>query len=159
MQDVQQTDVSSASGMITESDDECDTIVRTGESSSRVLDVSNVPQSLGLSINLSFLSSTPNSTTTTTAPPQSTDPTTALPQSTDPFRQPVGPTHILPSTATPKDFFGQVFTDDLLRHIVDQTNLYVRQNPPSSSRYKWFDISVEELKAFIGVRIVMGLNV
>lgn len=107
MQDVQQTDVSSASGMITESDDECDTIVRTGESSSRVPDVSNVPQSLGLSINLSLLSSTPNSTTTTTAPPQSTDPTTAPPQSTDPFRQPVGPTHILPSTATPKDFLAK----------------------------------------------------
>lgn len=88
--------------MIAESDDE--TMVRTGESSSKVPDVPNVPQSLGLSINLSFLSSTPNSTTTTTAPPQSTDPTTALPQSTDPFRQPVGPTHILPSTATPKDF-------------------------------------------------------
>ena len=25
--------------------------------------------------------------------------------------------------------------------------------------YKWFDITVEELKALIGVRIVMGLNV
>ena len=37
-----------------------------GESSSRVPDV---PQCLGLSINLSLLSSTPNYTTTTTAPP------------------------------------------------------------------------------------------
>ena len=42
---------------------------------------------------------------------------------------------------------------------MEQTNLYARQNPPFSSRYKWFDITVEELKAFIGVRIVMGLNI
>ena len=52
-----------------------------------------------------------------------------------------------------------MFSDDLVRHIVEQTNLYARQNPPSSSRYKWFDITVEEPKAFIGVRIIMGLNV
>ena len=67
------------------------TTVRGGESSSRVPDV---PQCLGLSINLSLLSSTPNYTTTTTAPPESTDP----------FRQPVGPTHLLSSTTTAIDF-------------------------------------------------------
>ena len=52
-----------------------------------------------------------------------------------------------------------MFDDDLFRHIVDQTNLYANQKPPSSSRYRWFDTSIEELKAFIGVRILMGLNV
>ena len=82
----------------------------------------------------------------------------AAAKGTDPFRHPVGPTHILPSTATAIDFFGQVFSDDHLRQT-KQINLYARQNPPSSSHYKWFDITVEELKTFIGVRIVMGLNV
>lgn len=51
---MQQTDASSVSGIIAESDDEEDTTVRRGESNSRVPDV---PQSLGLSINLSLLSS------------------------------------------------------------------------------------------------------
>ena len=67
---MQQTDVSSASDIIAESNNEHGTTVRRGESSSRVPDV---PQCLGLSINLSLLSSTLNSTTTT-APPQSADP-------------------------------------------------------------------------------------
>ena len=39
VQDVQQTDVSSASGVIAESNDERGTTVRRGESSSRVSDV------------------------------------------------------------------------------------------------------------------------
>ena len=55
MQDVQQIDVSSASGIIAESNDELGTTVRRGESTSRVPDV---PQGLGLSINLSLPSST-----------------------------------------------------------------------------------------------------
>lgn len=118
--------------MCVESDDEGDTSDRA-------------PQTLGLSINLSLLCSTPAAPT--------------VPPVAGTFSEPVGPRNILPGVATPVDFFGQVFDEDLLRHIVDQTNLYARQNPPSSSRYRWFDISIQELKAFIGVRIIMGLNV
>ena len=135
MQDQLQIDVSPVSGVIAESKDEEDS--------------SDVPHSLGLSINLSVLSNPPTSASTT---PTHT-------HRVDPFRQHFGPTHVLPSTAKPIDFFGQVFDDDLFRHIVDQTNLYALQNPPSSSHYRWFDTSIEELKAFIGVRILMGLNV
>ena len=127
--------MSPVSGVIAESEDEEDS--------------SDVPHGLGLSIKLSVLSNPPTSASTT---PTHT-------HRVDPFRQHFGPTHVLPSTTKAIDFFGQVFDDDLFRHIVDQTNLYALQNPPSSSRYRWFDTSVEELKAFIGVRILMGFNV
>ena len=49
----------------------------------------------------------------------------------------------------------QIFNDDLFRHIVEQTNLYVRQKCTAS--YKWEDLTVPELKAFIGVWIFMGI--
>ena len=72
-----------------------------------------------------------------------------------PFVEPVGPTKPLPSTATAINFFSQIFDDDLFRHIVEQTNLHVRQKRAAS--YKWEDLTVRELKAFIGVWIFMGL--
>ena len=40
-------------------------------------------------------------------------------------------------------------------HIVEQTNLYVRQK--SAASYKWEDLTVPELKAFLGVWIYMGI--
>ena len=48
----------------------------------------------------------------------------------------------------------QIFDDDLFRLIVEQTNLYVRQKHAAS--YKWEDLMVPELKAFIGICIYMG---
>ena len=78
MQDGLQIDVSPVSGVIAESEDE--------------EDHSGVPQSLGLSINLALLSNPPTSTSTT--------PTHKV----DPFRQHLGPTHVVPSTAKGIDF-------------------------------------------------------
>lgn len=49
----------------------------------------------------------------------------------------------------------QIFDDDLFRHIVEQTNLYVRQKRAAS--YKWEDLTVPELKVSIGVCIYMGI--
>ena len=40
-------------------------------------------------------------------------------------------------------------------HIVEQTNLYVRQKHAAS--YKWKDLMVPQLKAFFGVWIYMGI--
>ena len=89
-------------------------------------DSSDVPHSLGISINLSVLSNPPTFASTT---PTHT-------HRVDPFRQHFEPTHVLPSTAKAIDFFGQVFDDDLFRHIVNQTDLYAQQDPPSSSCYR-----------------------
>ena len=71
---------------------------------------------------------------------ESTTPSTssATPFAHPPFSCtcPVGPVSLLESDATPFDFFSLFFDNDITDHIVDQTNLYARQNPPSA-RYKW----------------------
>lgn len=109
-----------------------------------------VPNRLGISIDLTNLSHCP-----TTPAPSTATTGTAAPLRGDPFVEPVGPTKPLPSAATAIDFFEQNFDDDLLRHIVDQTNLYVQQK--RSAQYKWSNLTVPELKAFLGVAILMGI--
>ena len=74
------------------------------------------------------------------------------------FSEPVGPTQILPASATAIKFFMQIFDDSLFQHIVDQTNLYVSQMPSRSARYGWYDTTVTEMKAFVGVLLLMGIH-
>ena len=95
-------------------------------------DVSVVPTRLGISINLSNLGHHP-----TTPAPSTATAGTAAPLRGDSF---VGPTKPLASTATAKDFFEQNFDDDLLRNIVDQTNLYVQQK--CLAQYKWSNLTI-----------------
>ena len=102
--------------------------------------------SLGISINLSNL-------THPVPPPSTTTASAAIPLRGDPFVEPVGPTTPLPSTAQAVDFFGQNFDDDLFRHIVRETNLYASQK---RSKWRW-PLTVPELKAFLGVWIIMGI--
>ena len=74
------------------------------------------------------------------------------------FSEPVGPTQILPASAMAIKFFMQIFDDSLFQHIVDQTNLYVSQMPSRSARYGWYDTTVTEMKAFVGVLLLMGIH-
>ena len=73
------------------------------------------------------------------------------------FTECVGPVQSLPSSATSMDYFNLLFTDNMFDHIVEQTNLYATQNPPSV-HYKWEDITSNELKAFFGLIILMGIK-
>ena len=67
----------------------------------------------------------------------------------------MGPKKPLPPEARPIDFFGQIFDDSLLRHIVYETNLYALQKGKYDKT--WYDLMVPELKAFLGVYILMGI--
>ena len=111
-----------------------------GPSTLDVSNVSNDPTRLGLSINLSLLQRQPSTPAASSISFRDTA------SSVGPFVELVGPTQPLPSTAIAIDFFRQAFDDDLLMHIVEQTNLYVRQKRAAS--YKWEDLTVPELKAF-----------
>ena len=53
-------------------------------------------------------------------------------------------------------FVRQIFDDDLMKHIVEQTNLYASQNP--HARYNWKDLTVEKLQAFFGVILLAGIT-
>lgn len=59
---------------------------------------------------------------------------------------------------SPIDFFYYFFDASLLENIVAETNLYQQQNPePDRSKMKaWIDLTVDELKKFLGLSILMG---
>lgn len=66
---------------------------------------------------------------------------------------------------SPIDYFQLFFTDDLLSEIVKETNRYAREKiqkvTPLKKRsmwWSWTDVTLEEIKAFLGIVINMGMN-
>jgi hypothetical protein len=61
------------------------------------------------------------------------------------------------------DYFRLFFSDELLNNNVIETDCYVRHKiselllSPSSIWSRWSDVSVPEIKAFLGLIIKMGL--
>ena len=74
-----------------------------------------------------------------------------------PFNEPVGPAIEMDSTSTPLDFFNVTFGNDIMELLVEQTNLYAEQNPPSA-RYKWYNTTISEMYLFLGIIIAMGVH-
>jgi hypothetical protein len=79
------------------------------------------------------------------------------------FSKDAGPQfHLLPD-AEPMDYLSLFFSDELLNNIVVETNRYARQKilelqlTPRSIWSSWSDVSVPEMKAFLGLIINMGL--
>ena len=68
-----------------------------------------------------------------------------------------GPTHSLPSDISATDLFCQFFTDEVWCLLVDETNRYASQNIFPGSR-AWHDTTVVEMKAFVGILILMGIQ-
>ena len=57
------------------------------------------------------------------------------------------------------EYFKLYFTLELFQTLVSQTNLYRQQSQPSNpSPMAWSDVTVEELMAFIGLVIAMGIT-
>lgn len=71
------------------------------------------------------------------------------------FCHPVGPTVILPDS--PVGIFCLFFTMDILQYIVDQTNIYACLCMGETAFESWQKVTVEELEAFMGFMILMGL--
>jgi hypothetical protein len=61
------------------------------------------------------------------------------------------------------DYFSLFFNDELLNNTVVERNRYARQKiselqlSPRSVWSRWSDVSVPEMKAFLGLIINMGL--
>ncbi|XP_063219241.1 piggyBac transposable element-derived protein 4-like [Bacillus rossius redtenbacheri] len=74
-------------------------------------------------------------------------------------------TPILTRTSTEKDFFMQIFSKKITEDIVEQTNLYATQvkmkrrsgSDISETTSNWDKTYVEEVQAWIGMNILMGL--
>ena len=74
------------------------------------------------------------------------------------FTHPSGPTKILTSSRKVKNFFELMFSKGVWSHICKQTNLYAKQRIKIKPDPDWKEVTVAELKAWIGCLIAMGLN-
>lgn len=65
------------------------------------------------------------------------------------------PTHEFYKTDAELVYFCQFLDEEVFSKICYETNLYAEQN----NRKNWKNITVSELKAFIGINIIMGIHV
>ena len=73
-----------------------------------------------------------------------------------PFSRPVGPAVAL--SACILELFKIFFTPELINLIVEQTNLYASQVMTDDQNAKWVDVNEEEIWAYMGFMILMGIN-
>ncbi|KAK3741427.1 hypothetical protein QZH41_003983 [Actinostola sp. cb2023] len=66
----------------------------------------------------------------------------------------------IPQPVREVDFFNLMFGEEEFRILVEESNRFARQTLKDNPRRltKWKDTTVEEMKAFIGIWILMGLN-
>ncbi|XP_011403020.1 PREDICTED: uncharacterized protein LOC105312233 [Amphimedon queenslandica] len=72
-----------------------------------------------------------------------------------PFTSDVGPHTILPHLAIGR--FELFFTSSIIPNFVDQTNLYASHCMSPESFQSWEKVCQEEIEAFLGFKILMGL--
>ena len=76
------------------------------------------------------------------------------------FTGTTGPTKPRVATDKIKDFFFLFFADEVWDLMVTETNRYASQCRASSSSVRpraWRDVTVEEMQAFMGVMMGMGI--
>lgn len=80
--------------------------------------------------------------------------------SIEPFSAASGPQHSLGDDADTRDYFRILFPDSLFEHMVEQTNKYAlyRQRRSGKSDPHWHPTDVREMKAYVGLNILMGIN-
>ena len=67
---------------------------------------------------------------------------------------------LLDATSTPKEILDCFLTPELWSIICEETNRYASQHPvtPSRRMRRWEDTTVEELQAFFGLRLTVGMQ-
>ena len=84
------------------------------------------------------------------------------------FKEPTGPAELLPSNATPLTFLKHVLGADFFVNLAEASNLNaVAKSPPAeidpaepyaTSDTNWKPTTGEEMEAFIGINVAMGLK-
>ena len=72
------------------------------------------------------------------------------------FHHHVGPTVIIPPT--PLQIFHLFFTEALFEIVVNETNKYAAACMGQEKFQYWEEVTVEEIKAYIGFMILMGIT-
>ena len=75
------------------------------------------------------------------------------------FTEPVGPKTVMTADKNEFDFLQLIFPPEIFDILVTQTNLYAQQvqeklDKPDS---QWTDTTLDEMKAFIGIRLYMSI--
>ena len=79
-----------------------------------------------------------------------------MPVTIEQFTSSTGPTVDIPES--PLDVFELFFSDDIMTDIVKETNRYAKQVMGEDRYREWRKITKEELKAFFGFSILMGID-
>ena len=74
------------------------------------------------------------------------------------FTQPSGPTKVLASSQKLQKILSLNFSKKIWNHICNQTNHYAQQSIQVTPDPEWKELTVPDLKAWIGCLIAMGLN-
>ena len=72
------------------------------------------------------------------------------------FTSSLGPSLDIPSS--PVEVFDLFFSPDLLQIIVRESNAYAKIVMGNDKYEKWSKITMEEVKAFLGFSVLMGIN-
>ena len=73
-----------------------------------------------------------------------------------------GPTNILGPEKEPADFLDLFVSDEVLNFIIQETERYVLKqfrDHPDENKLPWTPLTVDELKAFLGLCFLMGINI
>ena len=80
---------------------------------------------------------------------------TLSPVSVHSFTEPVGPTCVISSS--PGEVLSLFFDGDMMRIIVEQSNLYASHVLGEERYAQWDKVTTEEMKAYLGFKIFMGI--
>lgn len=73
------------------------------------------------------------------------------------FSEQVGAAFELSAEEKEIDFFLKFFSEDLMSHLVRETNLYADKCIANKPDPKWKPVTLEELKAYFGINIVFSI--
>lgn len=74
------------------------------------------------------------------------------------FKETPGPIHQLGNDADPLQFFGLFWQPAFFERLADENNLYVQQRQITQPEKRWYPTTAEEMRAFVGVNIIMGID-
>ena len=80
------------------------------------------------------------------------------PVEVSPFTAATGPTWGVAEDGTAIDFFYLMFPEDLIEHIVSETNRFAQECIAAKPDPKWRETTLEEMKAFLGVHVLFGIK-
>lgn len=73
------------------------------------------------------------------------------------FTEASGPVNILDKEKNEVDFLNLIFSEEIYQLLVVQTNLYAELCTATKPDDKWRPVTMEEMKAFIGIHVVMSV--